>query len=270
MKEIIIFLSFVSMGALAYNPERTFSPSQTPEELQGLKIEEKPGAFIDLNLSFTNEEGEKVTLKNYVQNQKPVLLSIIYYNCPNLCGLHLNGLSQALKDLPKNLKQKFHFVLVSMDDSEGPQLAHQKKQSYIEQYQLLPKNTHFLTGDKKNIQALSEQVGFRFRWDESQQMFAHLPVAYALTPEGKLSRYLYGVVFTDRTLRLSMVEASRGKIGSIVDRALLFCFQFDPTKRRYSWYAYNIMRAGGFLSLVFLLCFLVPVWIKESKKIKSA
>ena len=269
-KPIIIFLAVISFSALAYNPKRDFSPSQTPEELKGLKIEEKPGALIDLNLSFTDEEGKTVTLNNYVQDQKPILLSIIYYNCPNLCGLHMNGLSTGLKELSEEFKQKFHFVLISMDDSETPALAKKKKQNYMEKYQLLPANTHFLTGRKKNIQALSQQVGFRFRWDESQQIYAHLPVAYTLTPKGQLSRYLYGVLFKPRTLRLSLVEASAGQIGSIVDRALLFCFQFDPKRRRYSWYAYNIMRAGGLISLLLLLGFLLPVWIRESKKTKLA
>ena len=266
MKSILISFIFWSFWTSAYSPERAFSASQVPEELKGLEIEEKPGALLDLSLAFQDEKGQAVTLKNYVQNQKPVLLSIIYYNCPNLCGLHLNGLSEGLKGLPQDFKQKFQFVLVSMDDSETPTLALKKKQSYVEKYGLLPENTHFLTGDKKNIQALSQQVGFRFRWDENQKIFAHLPVAYVLTPEGKLSRYLYGVLFKPRTLRLSLVEASEGKIGSIVDRAFLFCFQFDPTKRKYAWYAYNIMRAGGVVSLLLLLCFLLPVWIRESKK----
>ena len=269
MKGTIIFLVFTLFYASAYNPDRTFSPVQAPEELEKTKIEEKLGALIDLNLAFKDEEGETVTLKNYVQSGKPVLLSIIYYNCPNLCGLHLNGLSFGLKEWPKSFKQKFHFVLVSMDEREGPELARQKKQNYIDKYELLQENTHFLTGDKKNIQSLSQQLGFRFFWDESQKIFAHLPVAYVLTPEGHISRYLYGVMFEPRTLRLSLVEASRGQIGSIVDRALLFCFQFDPKRRRYAWYAYNIMRAGGAFSLVFLLCFLLPVWIRESKKTKQ-
>ena len=269
MKWFLVFFAVSGFGTVAYNPKRVFSPSQVPEELKGLEIEEKLGDLLDLGLRFKDEKGQTVALQKYVQNQKPILLSIIYYNCPNLCGLHLNGLSTGLKDLPKGFKQKFHFVLVSMDDSETPELAYKKKQKYIAEYGLLPENTHFLTGEKKNIQALSEQVGFHFRWDESQQIFAHLPVAYVLTPAGEISRYLYGVLFQPRTLRLSLVEASLGKIGSIVDRALLFCFQFDPKTRRYSWYAYNIMRAGGALSLLFLLCFLLPVWMRESKKLKK-
>ena len=253
----------------AYNPERKFSASQVPEELKGLKIQEKLGATLDLDLHFTNEEGKKVKLVQYFESKQPVLLSIIYYGCPNLCGWHLNGLGEGLKDLPKAFRKEFQFVLVSMDDTETPQLARDKKKKYVEKYALSEEKTHFLTGSKKNILALSEQVGFRFRWDESQKIFAHLPVAYVLTPKGTLSRYLYGVIFSAQTLRLSLVEASRGKIGSFVDRILLFCFQFDPKRRRYAWYAYNIMRAGGLLTLFLILCFLLPVWIKESKKSKQ-
>ena len=262
---ILIFIN----SSWAYNPERTFSASQTPEELKGLKTQEKLGANLDLDLHFTNEEGKKVKLAQYFESKDPVLLSIIYYGCPNLCGWHLNGLGEGLKDLTKEFRKEFQFVLVSMDDTETPQLAKEKKKNYIEKYDLLDEKTHFLTGSKENISALSEQVGFRFRWDESQKIFAHLPVAYVITPQGAISRYLYGVIFSAQTLRLSLVEASRGKIGSFMDRVLLFCFQFDPKRRRYSWYAYNIMRAGGALTLFLILCFLIPVWIRESKKSKQ-
>ncbi len=261
---IITTILFFSVFSVSYSPERKFSPSQTPEELKGLEIQEKTGATLDLNLSFTDDQGKKVKLKQYFN--QPVLLSIVYYRCPNLCGLHLNGLSEGLKNLPQNFKQKFNFVLLSMDDRESSKLALEKKRSYIEKYNLPAESTHFLTGSKENILALSQQVGFRFRWDESQKIFAHLPVAYTLTPAGKISRYLYGVVFPSQTLRLSLVEASQGKIATILDRVLLFCFQFDPKRMRYSWYAYNIMRAGGVLTLCLLLCFLLPVWIRENKK----
>ncbi len=258
---------FSVFSAVAYNPEREFSPSRTPEELKGLEIQEKAGTVLDLSLDFTDEQGKKVKFGKYFE--KPVLFSIVYYQCPNLCGLHLNGLSRELKDMPRDFKKKFNFVLLSMDETETPALALQKKRNYVEKYDLLPENVHFLTGDKKNILSLSEQVGFRFRWDDSQKIFAHLPVAYVLTPQGQISRYLYGVVFQVQTLRLSLVEASQGKIGSIMDKVLLFCFQFDPKRRRYSWYAYNIMRAGGLITLLLLVCFLLPVWIRENRKSKQ-
>ena len=265
----VVFAFVWSFSATAYNPERSFSASQVPEELKGLEIEEKTGSDIDLHLKFMDEQGNKVALSRFFENNRPLLLSIIYYGCPNLCGLHLNGLSEALKDLPEEFKNSFNFVLVSMDHTETPDLALKKKQSYITKYSLPSKKTHFLTGGEKNIASLSEQVGFKFRWDDNQKIFAHLPVAYVLTPAGKISRYLYGVTFQTQTLRLSLVEAGQGKIGSIVDRILLFCFQFDPKRRRYSWYAYNIMRAGGVLTLLLLVCFLLPVWIREKEKLKK-
>ena len=264
-----IFVIILSFPVFAYDPKRDFSTSQVPEELKGLEVEEKLGRSVDLHLRFTDDQGKKVTLAQYFKNDQPVLLSIVYYSCPNLCGLHLNGLSEALKNLPGDFKKNFNFVLVSMDHIETPKLALEKKKNYVKKYSLPPESTHFLTGEKKNIMSLSQQVGFKFKWDDNQKIFAHLPVAYILSPKGKISRYLYGVTFQVQTLRLSLVEASLGKIGSIVDRVFLFCFQFDPKRRRYSWYAYNIMRAGGVLTLFLLLFFLLPVWIREKKKLKK-
>lgn len=262
-------VSIWAFSVSAYNPERNFSASQVPEELKGLEIEEKTGANVNLQLEFTDDQKKKVVLEKFFKDDKPVLLSIIYYSCPNLCGLHLNGLSEALKNLSDSFKKNFNFVLVSMDHTETPKLALEKKKNYMKKYSLSPENTHFLTGEKKNIISLSQQVGFKFRWDDNQKIFAHLPVAYILTSTGKISRYLYGVAFQPQTLRLSLVEASQGQIGSIVDRVFLFCFQFDPKRRRYAWYAYNIMRAGGILTLFLLLFFLLPVWIRENKKLKK-
>ena len=264
-----VFIPLWLCPVSAYNPERNFSASQVPEELKGLEVEEKTGTNVNMNLEFIDDQGNKATLAQFFKNDRPILLSIVYYGCPNLCGLHLNGLSEALKDLSKDFKNSFNFVLVSMDHTETPELALKKKKTYVTKYSLPFEKVHFLTGGKKNIMFLSEQVGFKFRWDDNQKIFAHLPVAYILTPTGKISRYLYGITFQAQTLRLSLVEASQGKIGSIVDRVLLFCFQFDPKRRRYAWYAYNIMRAGGILTLFLLLFFLLPVWIRESKKLKN-
>lgn len=268
---LVIFVVMVTglFPVFAYSPQEKLSSSQMPEELKELEIKENRGALLDLDLEFVDDEGQTVKLGKYFKNSQPVLLSIIYYNCPNLCGLHLNGLSEALKALPKGFKKSFHFVLLSMDHNETQKLALKKKKNYMERYNLPKEKTHFLTGHKQSIFKLSNQVGFRFRWDENQKIYAHHPVAYVLTPKGKISRYLYGVTFQAQTLRLSLVEASQGKVGSIVDRILLFCFQFDPQKGRYSWYAYNIMRAGGVITFLLLLFFLLPVWIRESKRSKK-
>ena len=254
------------LPATAYEGNPSYLAGQTPEELKGLEVIEKTGQFVDLKTSFVNEEGEVIALKRYFKENKPVLLSIVYYRCPSLCGLHLNGVFQGLQFLPQNFKQQFNFVVVSMDETEDSKLAKNKKDSYIKKYSLPKNKVHFLTGSKENIHRLSREVGFRFRWDDQQKIFAHIPVAYVLSPKGQISRYLYGVQFDRQTLKLSLVEAGQGRIGSVIDRALLFCFQFDPKKGRYSWYAYNIMRAGGLLTVLLLFGFLIPVWIAENKK----
>lgn len=286
LNRALIFVFFISQS-FAYETQRTFRAGEVPHELQGIKIDEKLGDVIDLNLTFTDEQGKNIKLKNYF-GKKPVLFTIVYYLCPNLCQLHLNGIMEAMYSL--DLKGDFEFVALSMDHKEGPALAKAKKQSYIrhlnsmEDFEEKPvkksvkklvkekpekmfgNNWHFLTGAKNNIEKISQQVGFRFRWNEKEKQFAHLPVAYVLTPQGKISRYLYGVEMSNKTLKLSLVEASQGRVGGVIDRILLFCFQFDPRKNRYTLYAYNIMRIGGLITVILLLVFLLPVWLRLRKE----
>ena len=264
---MVLWLACGVLGGEAYNPSPSYSAEQKPRELQGLEVKERLGSPVDLNRTFRNERGEEVYLSHYFQNNKPVLMTVIDYGCPNLCGLHLKGLSRAAGDLSKDFQGEFELVAVSMDHSETPSLARLKKQNYVQEYALDPDRVHFLTGSKGEILSLTRDLGFRFRWDEGQKIYAHHPVAYVLTPQGHISRYLYGVEFLPKTLRLSLVEASQNKIGSLVDRILLFCFQFDPNKGLYSWYAYNIMRVGGGLTVLLLLVFLLPVWLRENKKL---
>ncbi len=264
-----VFFVFFPLMVHAYEPKRTFSAENIPEELKGIKIEEKIGDFLDLHLRFTDEKGKEVQLSQFFQPDRPVLMSIVYYDCPNLCGLHLSGLGEAVGQLPQEFKEKFKVVVLSMDANETPALAKKKKENYMKKYSFPEKNWSFLTGKEKNILSVSNQLGFRFRWDDKQKIFAHLPVAYILTPSGKISRYLYGVEFEAKTLRLSLVEASKGQIGSVMDRIILFCFQFDPRQARYSWYAYNIMRGAGIFTIFSLFVFLLPVWLRENKKSKK-
>ncbi len=269
LASLILPVSLFGFFAKAYDPQKYLTATQVPEELQDLQINEKIGSVLDLNLSFTDDSGQTVPLKKYFQSNQPVLMTIVYYGCPNLCTLHLNGLGSGLKPLPDTFKQQFEWVVISMDHRETTALAAQKKQNYAKKYLFPPERMHFLTGSPKNISSISQNLGFRFRWDENQKIYAHLPVAYVLTPTGIISRYLYGVEFSDQVLKLSLVESGQGRIGTIIDRVLLFCFQFDPKRSQYSWYAYNIMRAGGLITLLLLLGFLIPVWIKENRKLKK-
>lgn len=207
--------------------------------------------------------GKNIQFHQFFQN-KPVLFTIIYYECPNLCQLHLNSLVDGVKEVGQ--ENDFEFVILSMDPRETPELARKKKQNYLKTTTLSGQNWHFLTGTQENIARISEQVGFNFRWNEKEKQYAHLPVAYVLTPLGKISRYLYGVELSAKTLRLSLVESAQGRIGGTIDRILLFCFRFDPSKNKYTLYAYNVMRAGGIFTVLLLIVLLVPTWMRARRQ----
>ena len=243
--------------------EKRYRADETPHPLQGIETKEKLGDKIDLNLIFQNEKAESKSLKSYFKEDRPVLMTVVYYRCPSLCNFHLNGLWTALNQLKR---KNYEFVVLSMDATETPDLAYEKKQNYLKEFpKVSGDRVHFLTGSESAIQSLTEDLGFSFRWDEETKQFAHAPVAYTLSSSGVLSRYLYGVEFLSQTLKLALLEASRGKIGSVIDRVLLFCYRFNPQSNKYSIYAVNIMRAGGLLMLLFIISLLVPVWIKKKE-----
>ncbi|MEK7355478.1 MAG: SCO family protein [Bdellovibrionota bacterium] len=269
-------IAFVLAGALA--PAAAFARGEfdmkgeglanvTPPQLEGIGIDEHLGETIDLDLVFKNENGESVTLRSFMKEGKPVLLSMAYYACPSLCNYHLNGLLDAFKDIPQPLGKEFHSVVVSIEPKETPELARTKKATYMKSYGRPEgeKGWHFLTGDAASIAKLAKQVGFNYRWDEEQNQYAHASAATVLTPSGKISRYLYGILFDPKTVRLSMVEASEGKVGSIVDRMILYCFHFDSKASKYSLAAFNVMRAGAIAILVILGIFLAPFWFRSRK-----
>lgn len=257
---LIVFFSF----SFAYEPSETYYAEKSPKPLQNLEVKERLGETIDTNIVFRDELSKEVQLQSYFN--KPVLLTIVYFNCPSLCGFHLTALFDGLKDLSLQAGKDYEFVIVSMDDKETSSLAKRKKTSYLKKYKHSSKGIHFLTGDKDSIQKLADQVGFAFRWDEETEQFAHPPVAYVLSKESRISRYLYGVLFDTKTLKMALVEASEGRIGDIIDRVLLFCYRFNPAQNKYTLYAYNIMRLGGLLTILLLLAFLVPFWLKQKGK----
>lgn len=264
---LFTFLVLFSVSSFA-GIENQFKKNEMDELRDGVGIDEKLGDKIDLNLKFKNEQGEEVSLGSYFQSGKPVMLALVYFNCPSLCNFQLNGIVETLKKLEWTTGNQFEFVIASIEPTETPDLAKSKKESYMTVYDRKEgaKGWHFLTGSQESITALADQVGFRYKWVESRNEYAHTAATYVLTPEGKISRYLYGIGFTPKTLRLSLVEASNNKIGNAVDRFLLYCFRYDPEKRGYAFYAFNIMRAGAAVSVVALLAFLVPFWIRQRKQ----
>jgi protein SCO1/2 len=234
-----------------------------PAELEGVGIVEQIGRGVDKSLSFTNEDGYRVELGSFFHQGRPVLLNLVYYTCPMLCNLLLNGQTQTLREIPWTPGNEFEIVTISIDPTETPKLAGQKKRTYLASYGRTAPGWHFLVDRDGNAKKLAEQVGFHYRYDERQQQYAHAAAIMILTPEGKLSRYLYGVQFKPRDLRLALTEASAGKTGGAVDRLLLFCFHYDPQARSYVLFATNIMRAGGVAVVLVLGGVLMSLWRKE-------
>lgn len=244
-------------------------PNETPEQLKGVGIDEHIGQNVDLDLKFKDETGKLISLRSLVgQNGQAALLSLAYYSCPSLCSFHLNGLKDAFKEIKLPLGSEFQAIVVSIEPKETPELAAEKKANYIMAYGRPEgaKGWHFLTGDQANIAALAKQVGFNYRWDEEQKQWAHASAAAVLTPTGEISRYLYGIVFDPKTVRLSAIEAADGKTGTAMDRLILYCFHYNAKSSKYSLMLSNIMSGGGVLILLIMAVFMLPFWIRNFRK----
>ena len=233
-------------------PELGVTENGLPSALRDVKIEQRLNEQVPLDLKFKDETGRIVELREYFNRSRPVILSLVFYKCPMLCNQILSGLMAGLRSQSFDAGREFEVLTVSFDPRETPELAAEKKQSYIEKYNrpVAEKGWHFLTGDQVNIARLTDAVGFRYNYDEKTNQFAHASGIMLLTPEGKLSRYFYGVEYNARDLRLGLVEASNNMIGSPVDQLLLFCFHYDPATGRYGPAVMNIMRLGGVLTVL--------------------
>lgn len=269
----LLLISFFSFSASAYDTEKVeLTGNELPKELKKSGIVEKLDTQLDLDLPFIDDEGQEVTLRKYFsKTKKPVVLSLIYYSCPNLCNFHLNGLTDGLKKLKWTIGKEFDVVSVSFDERETPTTASAKKENYLKAYARpgAEKGWHFLTGKKENIKKLADSVGFSYSWQEETKEWAHASAAIMVTPEGKVSRYLHGIHFEKQNLRLALLETSKGNIGNIIDNVVLYCFRFDPKKNKYTLYAYNIMKAGATATLFLMALFFVPVWRRERLKVKK-
>ena len=237
---------------------RAFAEEAVPPELQGIGIDERPGAIVPLNVALTDGSGRKVTLGSYLKDGKPVVLVLAYFRCPMLCSLVINGLTDGLKDLDWAAGKDYRVLVVSFDPRDTVQLAPDKRENYLKQYgRPVPEGGfEFLVGEEAQVKRLADAVGFHYRWDGAQSQFAHAAGAFVLTPNARLSRTLYGIVFPGKDLRLSLLEASEGKLGTAWDRVVLFCYHYDPSSRGYVLAATRLMRAGGAASLLLLGFFL--------------
>ena len=229
-----------------------------PPNLSNVSIDQKLGTQIPLDLPFRDETGKDVTLRQYFVSGRPVVLSLVYYDCPLLCTQVLNGMASSLRLLKFDIGKDYEVVTVSFDPSEKPELAAAKKKAYMLRFDKPggAEGWHFLTGNQASITSLTNAVGFHYQWDERLQQFAHATAIMVATPEGKLSHYFYGVEYSPKDVRLALVEASNGKIGTPVDEVLLYCYHYDPRTGRYGVIIMNVVRLSGVATILILGSFL--------------
>lgn len=222
---------------------------RVPQELKDVQVTEHLGQAIDLDLTFVAEDGYPKPLRTYFRKGRPVILNLVYYTCPMLCNLVLNGQTAAMRELSWTPGMEYEVVTISIDPTENYGMARSKKAAYLESYEREAPGWHFLADHQGNVQKLARQVGFGYKLDEKSGQYAHAAVIFVLSPEGKVSRYLYGIKFRPFDLRLALTEAAEGRTG-VTDRLLLLCFHYDPRSRSYAPYAMNIMRGGGVLMVL--------------------
>ena len=238
-------------------PEPGDPSSAKPGILGRIGIDQRLNHYVPLELPFVDENGRDVKLGDYF-GKRPVLLAMVYYECPMLCTQVLNGVTGALKTLNFDVGKEFDVVAVSINPQEGPGLAAQKKAAYVERYgrPQTAAGWHFLTGREENIKALAAAVGFRYEYVEDIKQYAHGAGVEVLTPKGVIARYYYGIEYSPRDLRLGIIEAADERIGSPIDAALLLCFHYDPTTGKYGPTALTLVRIGAVLTIVAFGAFL--------------
>ena len=243
--------AFAPQPARAQLSDPMQSVGVRPDLLKEVGIDQKLNQQIPLDLIFHDENGNTVKLGQFF-GQKPVILSLVYFNCPMLCTQVLNGMEASMKGLPMDAGNQFEAVTVSIDPSDKPVVASVKKQMYVGMYGRpnAAQGWHFLTGDAPQIKALADSVGFRYAYDADSKQFAHASAIVVLTPQGKISKYFYGIEYSPRDLRLGLVEASAEKIGTPVDSILLFCYHYDPSTGKYGLIINRLIQAGGLLTVL--------------------
>lgn len=253
-----------------YDPAAA-EPNGLPAALQSVGIEQKLGEQLPLEAVFKDENGNAVKLGDYFVKGRPVILALVYYECPMLCNQVLNGLSGSLKGISFDAGKEFDVVAISFDarENEKPDLAKNKKASYVERYGRpgADKGWNFLTGTKDSIEKVTTAAGFNFHWDERSNQFAHAGGIMVVTPEGKMSHYLYGIDYAPKDLKFALMESAGSKVGSPTDKLLLYCYHYDPATGKYGLAILNIMRLGAIATVLGLGVMALVFWRRGKNKI---
>jgi protein SCO1/2 len=271
---ILLTLGCLSTASAVNNAPGAFSAKpaplvaeEVPAELKGVGIKQQLGQQLDLSMLVRDESGNLIPFAQLVNGSKPVIVSPVYYNCPRLCNFHLNGLTEGLQKVDWSPGNQFEMIALSFDPKETPDLAKAKKENYMKMYNRpgTEGGWHFLTASSDVIQKFTQQVGFEFKWNEQAKEWAHASAAIVISPDGKIMRYLPGISFDPKDIKLALTEAGRGQVGSLVDSLMLYCFQYDPHKSEYTIAAFRLMKLGGLLTVLVLGIWLGPIWIRSLK-----
>jgi protein SCO1/2 len=239
-----------------------------PRQLRDVDIDEHLNAHMPADLSFVDETGRAVHLGDYFDGKHPVIVTMNYADCPMLCGLELSGLAKGLRDLEWTAGKEFEIVTISFDPTQTPDKSRQAKARYLrlmERPSAAP-GWHVLSGTEQNVRAAARSLGFRYHYDEATKQYYHAAALGMLTPDGRIARYLYGIQFSPQTLRLGLVESSEGKIGTTVDKLILFCCVYDSKAGSYAWVASRLMTVGGILTALILGSVLSVLWIGDIRR----
>lgn len=257
-------LIVLSMAALLLAVEG-FCLEKPGDELRESGLTTQLGTQVDLSASFTDSSGELRTLSEFVSEDKPLIIVPAYYDCPRLCGLLLSGVTKTLNEVDLELGTDYQVATVSFNHKDTPQKAASRRKTYHEKYKGKgdpDTGWHFLVGEEGIVKQLMSQIGFQYFEDKGE--FAHTAALMVLTADGVLSQYFTGITFSPWDVKLALVEASKKKIGTAIDHVLLYCFRFDPTKGKYTWAAFGVMRAGGVLTLLFLVS-LIGYFVRKER-----
>lgn len=264
---ILVLLASTTVGTVS---AQGLTSNATLASLEGVGIDQKLSSLVPTESVFTDESGQTVKFGDYL-GKRPILLSLVYYECPMLCTEILNGTVHALRAMTFEPGKEFDLVAVSIDPGESSPLAAAKKAQYLVDYGRpdTEGGWHFLTGSEENVKALADSVGFRYRYIPESDLYSHAAAIMLLTPEGRVSRYFFGVDYAPGDLRLGIVEASQNRVGNLVDEIYLYCFQYDPATGKYSLAIMNVLRACAVATVLILGSFMFFALRKE-RGLKSA
>jgi len=276
------FFSVIFWGLLLGSSPHAFSdsvelkgdPKKIPLELEGVGVKEHLGDVVGLNTIhlLDSESGQPRELSTYFKSGRPVLLNLVYFECPMLCTMVLNGVNEGIKKLGWSIGKEYDVLTVSINPKDTPAMARAKKQNYLKDYgssghdaAMAAGGWSFATAEEGEVRKLASGLGFEYKYDEIQKQYAHPAVTFVMTPEGKISRYLYGITYQPKNLKLALLEASQGKVGNVFDRLLMFCYHYEPLSRGYSIQAVKVMQLGAMATMAILGGYLMVFWTRQRK-----